>query len=370
MTQLLGHLSNIINAKSKNRKKKKKSFFSKIEKKNKEREREMSSTSSTSGSASAGLNVGSLLRLFKSGFFDSWITISYLYKYPRAGVHDYLVNELYKMPDADVEFYIFQLCSLLVNRPFESNSLERFVMDKCSRSVHFATQIVWILEAAIEDNNAQTLGRCQQLREDVEISLVNSTRPNRLFSARPQVAPPRRSQSASPTALVPLKKSEKHDDDDDRVDDDDDDDNEIDDDDDDGDADDDDEEEKKRHTDGGEHVKNTRDDGVAADDKRKVVKLSEAQLLSASDANILAQFQVCCLFSSLVIAMMMIIYLHVRLRCILPLGGAETIVDDRLYHLVYKTSERIESKRRSAVATNVLYFKSAATINCAMRKRY
>jgi hypothetical protein len=55
------------------------------------------------------LNIDSLLRLFKSDFFDSWIGISYLFRYPGAGVHDYLCNQLYQMPDPDMEFYLVEL---------------------------------------------------------------------------------------------------------------------------------------------------------------------------------------------------------------------------------------------------------------------
>ena len=100
------------------------------------------------------LNVGSLLRLFKSGFFDSWLGVSYLYKYPgyvspvtvccvlvasiaqlsfiynlqvyyhltlpaaSPGVHDYLCNELYNLPDDDIEFYLVQLWFFPSSFPF------------------------------------------------------------------------------------------------------------------------------------------------------------------------------------------------------------------------------------------------------------
>lgn len=55
------------------------------------------------------LNIDSLLRLFKSDFFDSYIGISYLFRYRSAGVHDYLCNQLYTMPDRDIEFYLIEL---------------------------------------------------------------------------------------------------------------------------------------------------------------------------------------------------------------------------------------------------------------------
>ena len=57
----------------------------------------------------SSLNMGSLLRLFKSEFFDSFILVSYLFKYQNPGVHDYLCNELYKLKDTEIEFYLPQL---------------------------------------------------------------------------------------------------------------------------------------------------------------------------------------------------------------------------------------------------------------------
>eukprot|EP01091_Cochliopodium_minus_P010362 TRINITY_DN2721_c1_g1_i1.p1 TRINITY_DN2721_c1_g1~~TRINITY_DN2721_c1_g1_i1.p1 ORF type:complete len:884 (+),score=279.68 TRINITY_DN2721_c1_g1_i1:127-2778(+) len=124
------------------------------------------------------INMGSLLRLFKSEFFDSYILVSYLFKYQQAGVHDYLCNELYKLTDTDVEFYLPQLCNLLINCEFQTDSLQRYMLDKCSQSMHLALEISWILQAYIEDNNPETQKRCIKLKEDIEISIVNSKRPD------------------------------------------------------------------------------------------------------------------------------------------------------------------------------------------------
>src|SRR3990167_1052376 len=54
-------------------------------------------------------NIGSLLRLFKSEFFDPWIGISYLFKYRTRGVHDYLCEQLFSFSDDDIEFYLAEL---------------------------------------------------------------------------------------------------------------------------------------------------------------------------------------------------------------------------------------------------------------------
>lgn len=51
-----------------------------------------------------------LLRLFKSEFFNAWIAVSYLFKYPDAvGIQHYLCNELKKFPLDEIEFFLPQL---------------------------------------------------------------------------------------------------------------------------------------------------------------------------------------------------------------------------------------------------------------------
>lgn len=53
--------------------------------------------------------VSWLLRFFRSDFFDVWVAVAYLYRYPEHGIRDYLCNELFKFPVASVEFYLPQL---------------------------------------------------------------------------------------------------------------------------------------------------------------------------------------------------------------------------------------------------------------------
>ncbi|KAF8980606.1 Phosphatidylinositol 4-kinase pik1alpha (PI4-kinase)(PtdIns-4-kinase) [Entomortierella lignicola] len=80
-----------------------------------------------------------LLRLFKSEFFNAWIAISYLFKYPDAvGIQHYLCNELKKFPLGEIEFFLPQLVHLLISRPSESVALENFILDRCQISSHMA----------------------------------------------------------------------------------------------------------------------------------------------------------------------------------------------------------------------------------------
>jgi len=143
--------------------------------------------------------------------------VSYLYKYPLKGVHDYLCNELYKLADDEVEFYLVQLCHLLLHKKFESDSLERFILDKCAASIHFALQISWILQAFVEDGPPNCVSRIERLREDCEIATVNCRRPTVLQSyfissvlpdAVPDALKHHRTKSAS--CIEQVKKNDDH----------------------------------------------------------------------------------------------------------------------------------------------------------------
>eukprot|EP01097_Dermamoeba_algensis_P002290 TRINITY_DN1913_c0_g2_i1.p1 TRINITY_DN1913_c0_g2~~TRINITY_DN1913_c0_g2_i1.p1 ORF type:complete len:920 (+),score=215.47 TRINITY_DN1913_c0_g2_i1:40-2760(+) len=128
-------------------------------------------------SSTSNLNLGSLLRLFKSGFFDAWLNISYLFKHPITGVHDYLCNELYNLPDDDVEFFLLQLCHLLIYKKLETRSLERFLLDKSAKSLHFALKTSWIFQSALEDNQPIVRKKVLRFCEDCEVALINGQRP-------------------------------------------------------------------------------------------------------------------------------------------------------------------------------------------------
>lgn len=125
-----------------------------------------------------GFSRDSLLRLLRSDFFDAWMAVTYLYRYRASrGVQDYICNELYHLSDADLEAFLPQICNLVVHHARDSIALERFVMDKCAESLHFAVQVYWFLQAAVEDavrkSNKDAEARCRLLRTRCETAAVN-----------------------------------------------------------------------------------------------------------------------------------------------------------------------------------------------------
>ncbi|XVF14897.1 hypothetical protein REPUB_Repub09cG0100000 [Reevesia pubescens] len=107
-------------------------------------------TSRTPLTSESGEN-GWLIRFFDSAFFCEWIAVSYLYKHDHAGVRDYLCNRMYTLPLSGIESYLFQICYMMVHKP--SPSLDKFVIDMCSKSLKMAMKVHWFLLAELEDSD-------------------------------------------------------------------------------------------------------------------------------------------------------------------------------------------------------------------------
>ncbi|KAJ1916331.1 Phosphatidylinositol 4-kinase pik1alpha (PI4-kinase)(PtdIns-4-kinase) [Tieghemiomyces parasiticus] len=93
-----------------------------------------------------------LLRLFTSQFFNSWLAVSYLYKYPDSvGIQHYLCRELKKFPIEEIEFFLPQLCHFLLTRPEESVALEALLLELSEQSTHICLIMVWYLQSYLAD---------------------------------------------------------------------------------------------------------------------------------------------------------------------------------------------------------------------------
>ncbi|XP_020587113.1 phosphatidylinositol 4-kinase beta 1-like [Phalaenopsis equestris] len=122
--------------------------------------REITRTNPVVGEGGSGEN-GWLIRFFDSAFFCEWIAVSYLYKHEHPGVRDYLCNRMYTLPLAGLENYLFQICYMLVHKP--SPSLDKFVIDTCSKSLRIALKVHWFLMAELEDSeDSEGISRIQE----------------------------------------------------------------------------------------------------------------------------------------------------------------------------------------------------------------
>ncbi|KAJ2830524.1 Phosphatidylinositol 4-kinase pik1alpha (PI4-kinase)(PtdIns-4-kinase) [Coemansia erecta] len=133
-------------------------------------------------------NSSLLLRLFTSQFFDSWLAVSYIFRYPQlVGVQHYLCNELRKFPREEVEFFLPQLVHLLITRPNESTAVESLLMDMALRSSHVAMILYWYLQAYLSDlsPNPRTASfkHCQRIFNQVQELLFTDMAPELIIDA-------------------------------------------------------------------------------------------------------------------------------------------------------------------------------------------
>ncbi|KAG7987138.1 hypothetical protein I3843_03G117600 [Carya illinoinensis] len=127
---------------------------------------------------------GWLIRFFDSAFFCEWIAVSYLYKHDHSGVRDYLCNRMYTLPLPGIESYLFQICYMMVHKP--SPSLDKFVIDTCSKSLKIALKVHWFLMAEIEDSDDnEGINRIQE-KCQIAATLMGEWLPLK----QPQTVPP------------------------------------------------------------------------------------------------------------------------------------------------------------------------------------
>ncbi|KAL9329755.1 hypothetical protein ACSQ67_004758 [Phaseolus vulgaris] len=127
---------------------------------------------------------GWLIRFFDSSFFCEWIAVSYLYKHDHAGVRDYLCNRMYTLPLQGVESYLFQICYMMIHKP--SPSLDKYVIDVCSKSLKIALKVHWFLLAELEDSDDnEGISRIQE-KCQIAATLMGEWPP----LIRPQTEPP------------------------------------------------------------------------------------------------------------------------------------------------------------------------------------
>ncbi|KAK7736260.1 Phosphatidylinositol 4-kinase pik1alpha (PI4-kinase)(PtdIns-4-kinase) [Cytospora paraplurivora] len=79
-----------------------------------------------------------LQRFFDSDVFNQnpFLSVSYLTRYAdHVGIHYVLCNKLRQFPYEDIEFFLPQLCHLILSVDNESMALEEFLLDLCEESV-------------------------------------------------------------------------------------------------------------------------------------------------------------------------------------------------------------------------------------------
>ncbi|KHO00690.1 phosphatidylinositol 4-kinase PIK1a [Metarhizium album ARSEF 1941] len=102
-----------------------------------------------------------LQRFIESDVFNSnpFLPVSYLSRYAdHVGIHYVLCQKLRQFPYEDIEFFLPQLCHLIISVDNESMALEEFLLDLCEESVTAALLTFWLFQTHLYDlsSNPQT----------------------------------------------------------------------------------------------------------------------------------------------------------------------------------------------------------------------
>lgn len=113
----------------------------------------------------------------------------YLCKYSEhRGIFDYLINKLYTYKKIeDIEFYLPQLVNVLLVKVSDENSasLERFLLEKCSQSLHFGIRLTWLLLGEQQQGvKPSLLKKLSFMKTQVESVTVNRKIPPNYFETR------------------------------------------------------------------------------------------------------------------------------------------------------------------------------------------
>ncbi|CAN8096509.1 unnamed protein product [Discula destructiva] len=83
---------------------------------------------------------------------NPFLSVSYLTRYAdHVGIHHILCSKLRQFPYEDIEFFLPQLCHLIVSVDNESMALEEFILDLCEESVTGALLTYWLFQSYVHD---------------------------------------------------------------------------------------------------------------------------------------------------------------------------------------------------------------------------
>ncbi|KAI9804118.1 MAG: hypothetical protein M1825_001520 [Sarcosagium campestre] len=95
-----------------------------------------------------------LKRFIESEHFnnDPFLSVAYLARYAdHVGIHYVLCSKLRHFSYEEIEFFLPQLCHLLISIENQSMSLEEFIIDLCEESVNGALLTFWLFQTYLHD---------------------------------------------------------------------------------------------------------------------------------------------------------------------------------------------------------------------------
>ncbi|KAI0887452.1 phosphatidylinositol 3 [Annulohypoxylon maeteangense] len=116
-----------------------------------------------------------LQRFIESDVFNQnpFLSVSYLSRYAdHVGIHYVLCSKLRQFPYEDIEFFLPQLCHLIISVDNESMALEEFLLDLCEESVTAALLTFWLFQTYLRDlastPQSQAFKTCRRVYNKVQ----------------------------------------------------------------------------------------------------------------------------------------------------------------------------------------------------------
>ncbi|PBP26691.1 phosphatidylinositol 3 [Diplocarpon rosae] len=116
-----------------------------------------------------------LKRFIESDVFnqDPFLSVAYLARYAdHVGIHYVLCSKLRQFSYEEIEFFLPQLCHLILSVDNESMALEEFILDLCEESVNAALLTFWLFRTYLHDLSANpqsaTFKTCRRIYNKVQ----------------------------------------------------------------------------------------------------------------------------------------------------------------------------------------------------------
>ncbi|KAF2204286.1 hypothetical protein GQ43DRAFT_478360 [Delitschia confertaspora ATCC 74209] len=137
-----------------------------------------------------------LERFIESDHFnhDPSLTVAYLSRYAdHVGIHYVLCSKLRQFAYEEIEFFLPQLCHLLISIDNESMALEEFIIDLCEESVNGALLTFWLFQTYLHDlssaPNSDSFKTCRRIYNKVQRIVFGSAEPHRREKIQENILP-------------------------------------------------------------------------------------------------------------------------------------------------------------------------------------
>ncbi|PVH98397.1 phosphatidylinositol 4-kinase-like protein PIK1 [Periconia macrospinosa] len=137
-----------------------------------------------------------LERFLESDHFnhDPSLTVAYLSRYAEhVGIHYVLCSKLRQFAYEEIEFFLPQLCHLLISVDNDSMALEEFIIDLCEESVNGALLTFWLFQTYLHDlasdPNSHSFKTCRRIYNKVQRIVFGSAEPQRRERIKENILP-------------------------------------------------------------------------------------------------------------------------------------------------------------------------------------